>query len=129
MKAHRQEALQFTRLVQPFLSVLTLEAMLGFLSVDSFVRVLYNFLRGRSDARSIPCFREVTKNLFKISDDRALASLFEKTVVSILTALLELLRREEEVASHDTISRLIELLEPLFQHRYRSQESSYVARC
>lgn len=129
MKAHEQGALQFTKLVQPFLSVLRHEALLSFLSVDSCIGGLYNFPSGRGDARGIPFFREVTKNLFEISDDGALASLFEKTVVSMLTALLELLRREEEVASHDTISRLIELLEPLFQHRYRSQESSYVARC
>jgi hypothetical protein len=84
--------------------------MLGCLSIDTFVGGIYNFLGGSRGARGIPFFQQLSTNLLKISQDQASASLCEKTTIVMLTALLELLRREEKTTSHDDLPELIDSL-------------------
>ena len=55
----------FVDLVQPFLSVITHPALLDFLSVDTIVGELFNYVGGSNGARVIPFFKHIGTNLLK----------------------------------------------------------------
>ncbi len=115
MKPHAHGQGTFVTLAQPFLFVMTHQALLDCLSVDTAVGGLYNFISGSHGTRAIPFFQRLTSSLEKTlgSTSPDLNATLEKTLMAMLRALRELLRREHRAAFHDDLPGLIHSIENL----------------
>lgn len=92
----------FVGLAQPFLLVITHPAMLDCLTVDTFVGGLYNFISGTHGKRAIDFFQNLCTNLTdaycKSNISRSSA---ESILLAMMTALHEILKREQRAAFND----------------------------
>ncbi len=115
MKPHAHGQGTFVTLAQPFLFVMTHQALLDCLSVDTAVGGLYNFISGSHGTRAIPFFQRLTSSLEQTlgSTTPDLNATLEKTLMAMLRALRELLRRERRAAFHDDLPGLIHSIENL----------------
>ena len=115
MKPHAHGQGTFVTLAQPFLFVITHQALLDCLSVDTAVGGLYNFISGSHGTRAIPFFQRLTSSLEQTlgSTTPDLNATLEKTLMAMLRALRELLRREHRAAFHDDLPGLIDSIENL----------------
>lgn len=113
MKAHTHGHSTFVTLARPFLLVITHQALLNCLSVDTAVGGLYNFISGSHGSRAIPFFQRLSSSLKEnlASEVPDPITIFETTVIAMLRALLEVLRREQRAAFHDDLSALIDTVE------------------
>ena len=113
MKAHTHGHNTFVTLARPFLLVITHQALLNCLSVDTAVGGLYNFISGSHGSRAIPFFLRLSSSLEEnlASDVPGAITIFEATLIVMLRALLEVLRREQRAAFHDDLSALIDRVE------------------
>ncbi|TGO88166.1 hypothetical protein BPOR_0179g00040 [Botrytis porri] len=113
MTTHTNGAGTYVKLVQPFLDVMTHQALLDCLSIDTCVGNLYNFISGSNGSRAIPFFQTLMTNLLEIhySSDQASTDKIERTLIAISTCLRELLRRERHVLFHDDLSDVVTSLE------------------
>ena len=107
---------EFVRLAQPFLSVLTHAALLDCLSVDTSVGGLYNYVSGANGSRAIPFFQRLCNCLVEAflgeSPSRETV-LLETTLVAMVVALRELLRREQRATFHNDLEDLINTIESI----------------
>ena len=115
MKAHAHGHNTFVTLARPFLLVITHQALLDCLSVDTAVGGLYNFISGSNGSRAIPFFQLLSSSLEQslnsaTSDSNAV---LETTLIAMLRALRELLRREQRAAFNDDLPVLIDSVENL----------------
>ena len=115
MKAHAHGHSQFVTLARPFLLVITHQALLDCLSVDTAVGGLYNFISGSGGSRAIPFFQQLSANLEQSLGlpNVGREAILETTLIAMLRALRELLRREQRVAFHDGLPDLINSMEDL----------------
>ena len=107
---------EFVRLAQPFLSVLTHPALLDCLSVDTSVGGLYNYMSGANGSRAIPFFQRLCTSLveaFLGESTSSSTALLETTLVAMVFALRELLRREQRATFHDDLEDLINTIESI----------------
>jgi hypothetical protein len=112
MVAHTHGCSTFVSLAEPFLLVITHQALLDCLSVDTFVGGLYNFISGSNRTRAIPFFQRLSTNLVKAYLESAVSKESVETIpIALLTAIRELLRRERRAAFHDDLSDLANSLE------------------
>jgi hypothetical protein len=112
MVAHTHGCSTFVALAQPFLLVITHQALLDCLSVDTFVGGLYNFISGSNGSRAIPFFQRLSTNLVEASLESAISkSSVETMLIALSTAIRELLRREQRAAFHDDLPDLVNSLE------------------
>lgn len=115
MKVHAHGHSTFITLSRPFLSVITHQALLNCLSIDTAVGSLYNFISGSNGSRAIPFFQLLTSSLeqdLKSATSGPIAIL-ELTLIAMTRALQELLRREQRAAFHDDLAGLINSMELL----------------
>ena len=115
MKAHSHGHSKFLALTRPFLLVITHQALLGCLSVDTAVGGLYNFISGTNGSRAIPFFQLLSSILEQSINSAAPGPGpdLETTLIAMLRALQELLRREKRAAFHDDLPGLINSIEDL----------------
>ena len=116
MKIHAHGHSTLVTLTQPFLCVITHQALLGCLSVDTAVGGLYNFISGSNGSRAIPFFQLFITSLEQKTLRSATPepkSILETTLIAVLRALQELLRREQRAAFHDDLPDLITSMENL----------------
>lgn len=113
MKAHAHGHSTFITLARPFLLVITHQALLDCLSVDTAVGGLYNFISGSNGSRAIPFL-----NLLSSSLEQNLKSatpgpkaILETTLIAMLRALRELLGRERRATFHADLPDLINSIE------------------
>ncbi|TGO38884.1 hypothetical protein BHYA_0065g00190 [Botrytis hyacinthi] len=85
MTTHTNDAGTYVKLVQPFLDVMTHQALLDCLPVDTCVGNLYNFISGSNGS--------------------------QRTLIAISTCLRELLRRERHALFHDDLPNAVTSLE------------------
>jgi hypothetical protein len=112
MVAHTHGCTTFVTLAQPFLLVITHQALLDCLSVDTFVGGLYNFISGSNGSRAIPFFQRLSTNLVEAYLKSAVSkSSVETILIAISTAIRELLRREQRAAFHGDLPDLVNSLE------------------
>ena len=113
MKAHTHGHSTFVTLARPFLFVITHQALLNCLSVDTAVGGLYNFISGSHGSRVIPFFQRLSSSLEKNLASEVLGpkAILETTLIAMLRALLEVLRREQRAAFHDDLLALIDTVE------------------
>ena len=113
MRAHTHGHKKFVTLARPFLLVMTHQALLNCLSVDTAVGGLYNFISGSHGSRAIPFFQRLSSSLEGnlASEVPGAIAIFETTLIAMLRALLEVLRREQRAAFHDDLSALIDKVE------------------
>ena len=107
---------EFINLAQPFLSVLTHSALLDCLSVDTSVGGLYNYMSGTNGSRAIPFFQRLCNSVvegFLEASHSISAILLETTLVAMVVALRELLRREQRASFHDDLPELINSIESI----------------
>ncbi|KAH8600108.1 hypothetical protein B0O99DRAFT_503550 [Bisporella sp. PMI_857] len=108
MVSHAGGCSTFVALAQPFLSVITHPAMLDCLSVDTFVGGLYNFISGSNGKRAVPFFQHLCTNLVNAFCESSVSTTsVETTLITILTALRELLKREQRAAFHDNLPDIV----------------------
>ena len=115
MKPHDHGHGTFVTLAGPFLLVITHQALLDCLSVDTAVGGLYNFISGSNGTRAIPFFQRLSSSLersLELPSSGPTAAL-EKTLIAMLRALQELLRREQRATFHDDLPELIDSIERL----------------
>ena len=105
----------FVTLARPFLLVITHQALLDCLSVDTAVGGLYNFISGSNGTRAIPFFQRLSSSLERSLElaTSGLTATLETTLIAMLRALRELLRREQRAAFHDDLPGLIDSTERL----------------
>ncbi|KAL9076756.1 MAG: hypothetical protein Q9161_000741 [Pseudevernia consocians] len=115
MKAHAHGHSTFLTLARPFLLVITHHALLGCLSVDTAVGGLYNFISGTNGSRAIPFFQLLSSILEQSINSAAPGPEpnLETTLIAMLRALQELLRREKRAAFHGDLPGLINSIEDL----------------
>lgn len=115
MRAHAHGHSTFVSLARPFLLVITHQALLGCLSVDTAVGGLYNFISGSNGSRAIPFFQLLSTSLEQDLKSAASGSkaILETTLIAMLKALQELLRREQRAAFNDDLPGLIDSMENL----------------
>ena len=115
MKLHENGHGTFVTLARPFLFVITHQALLDCLSVDTAVGGLYNFISGSHGTRAIPFFQllcsSLERNLHSTPAEPKVT--LETTLIAILRALRELLRREQRAAFNDDLPGLIHSIESL----------------
>lgn len=113
MTTHTNGAGTYVRLVQPFLDVMTHQALLDCLSIDTCVGNLYNFISGSNGSRAIPFFQSLMTNLLEIhySSNQTSTDEIERTLIAISTCLRELLRRERHALFHDDLPNVVTSLE------------------
>ena len=113
MKAHTHGHSKFVTLSRPFLSVITHQALLNCLSVDTAVGGLYNFISGSNGSRAIAFFQRLSSSLAEnlASEVPGAITIFQTTIIAMLRALLEVLRREQRAAFHGDLSALIDTVE------------------
>lgn len=112
MVAHTHGCSTFVGLAESFLLVITHQALLDCLSVDTFVGGLYNFISGSNGSRAIPFFQRLSTNLVEASLGSAISkSSVETMLIAMSTAIRELLRREQRAAFHDDLPDLVNSLE------------------
>lgn len=105
MKAHAHGHSTFVTLARPFLLVITHQALLDCLSVDTAVGDLYNFISGSNGSRAIPFFQMLTSSLEQNlkSATPGPKVILERTLIAMLRSLRELLTREQRAAFHDDL--------------------------
>ena len=104
----------FVALSQPFLSLITHPAMVDCLSVDNFVGSLYNFISGSNGTRAIPFFRRFCTNLTEAYCDFEVSKAsVETALITMLSSLREILKRERRAAFNEELLDLINSLENL----------------
>ena len=110
MKAHAHGHNTFINLARPFLLVITHQALLDCLSVDTAVGGLYNFISGSNGSRAIPFFQLLSSSLEQNLNSATPESVtvLETTLIAMLRALRELLRREQRAAFNDDLPVLID---------------------
>lgn len=115
MKAHAHGHSTFVTLARPFLLVITHQALLDCLSVDTAVGGLYNFISGSNGSRAIPFFQMLTSSLEQNlkSATPGPKVILETTLIAMLRSLRELLTREQRAAFHDDLPGLINSMENL----------------
>ncbi|KAM0160649.1 hypothetical protein ACHAQE_004506 [Botrytis cinerea] len=113
MMTHTNGAGTYVKLVQPFLDVMTHQALLDCLSIDTCVGNLYNFISGSNGSRAIPFFQNLISNLLEIHylSNKASTDSIERTLIAISTCLRELLRRERHALFHDDLPNVVASLE------------------
>ncbi|TGO66372.1 hypothetical protein BOTNAR_0062g00050 [Botryotinia narcissicola] len=113
MTTHTNGAGTYVKLVQPFLGVMTHQALLDCLSIDTCVGNLYNFISGSNGSRAIPFFQTLMANLIEIRYyfNQASTDEIERTLIAISTCLRELLRRERHALFHDDLPNVVTSLE------------------
>ncbi|KAM0136661.1 hypothetical protein ACHAP3_004408 [Botrytis cinerea] len=113
MMTHTNGAGTYVKLVQPFLDVMTHQALLDCLSIDTCVGNLYNFISGSNGSRAIPFFQNLISNLLEIHclSNQASTDSIERTLIAISTCLRELLRRERHALFHDDLPNVVASLE------------------
>ncbi|KAM0157524.1 hypothetical protein ACHAPG_004647 [Botrytis cinerea] len=113
MMTHTNGAGTYVKLVQPFLDVMTHQALLDCLSIDTCVGNLYNFISGSNGSRAIPFFQNLIFNLLEIHylSNKASTDSIERTLIAISTCLRELLRRERHALFHDDLPNVVASLE------------------
>ncbi|KAA8576958.1 hypothetical protein EYC84_006986 [Monilinia fructicola] len=113
MTTYTYDAAIFVELVRPFLSVITHQALLDCLSIDTCVENLYNFISGSNGSRAMPFFQRLVANLLEMSDfaDAIAKENIERTMIAMSTCLKELARRERRVLFHDDFPDIITSLE------------------
>lgn len=108
----------FVRLIRPFLLVMTHDAFLSCLSVDTFVGALYNFIGGTNGTRAVPFFQHLCETLVKEHVETlspVTAATVDTTIVATSIALRELLRREPRARFNDALPTLIDTMENAVQ--------------
>lgn len=115
MKANTHGHSTFITIARPFLLVITHQALLNCLSIDTAVGGLYNFISGSNGSRAIPFFQLLSSSLEQTlkSETPGPEAILETTLVAMLRALLELVRREQRAAFHDDLPGLINSVENL----------------
>ncbi|ESZ93857.1 hypothetical protein SBOR_5754 [Sclerotinia borealis F-4128] len=113
MTTHTNGAGTFVKLVQPFLDVMTHQALLDCLSIDTCVGNLYNFISGSNGSRAIPFFQTLVTNLLEThySSNSVSKDSIERTLIAISTCLRELVRRERRALFHDDLPGVVTSLE------------------
>jgi hypothetical protein len=104
----------FVDLARAFLSVITHPALLDCLSVDTFVGNLYNFFSGSNGNRAVPFFKRLGKNLAEAHSESTAHSptvALDMALLTMSTALCELLRREQRAAFHEDLPDLANSME------------------
>lgn len=104
----------FVGLAQPFILVITHPALLDCLSVDTSVGGLYNYFSGSNGSRAIPFFQRLSAALlqqYQASESQGSTVILETTLISMSTALRELLRREQRAIFHDDLLDLVLAME------------------
>jgi hypothetical protein len=96
MVSHAGRCGTYVALVLPFLLVITHPAILDCLSVDTFVRGLYNFISGTNRKRAVLFFQHLCTNLINTYCESAISKTSVKAaLIAMATALCELLKREQ----------------------------------
>ncbi|RAL63385.1 hypothetical protein DID88_003809 [Monilinia fructigena] len=113
MTTHTYDAAIFVELVRPFLYVITHQAFLDCLSIDTCVGNLYNFISGSNGSRAMPFFKSLMANLLETYDFSGAHAKenIERTMIAISACLRELARRERRVLFHDEFPDIVTSLE------------------
>ncbi|KAI9645837.1 hypothetical protein NHQ30_005272 [Ciborinia camelliae] len=113
MTTYSNGAGTFVELVRPFLDVITHQALLDCLSIDTYVGNLYNFIGGSNGSRAMPFFQSLLTNLLEIHDFVTTISKenIERALIAMSTCLRELVRRERRVLFHDDLPDIVTSLE------------------
>ena len=102
----------FVKLVLPFLQVITHQSLLDCLSVDTAVGCLYNFFGGSNGTRALPFFENCCTSMLESKLGLTMSGVdFEKGCISMLTALRELLRREQRSVFNEDLPKLLNSIE------------------
>jgi hypothetical protein len=118
MVPHAHGYSKFVELARPFLLVIAHPALIGCLSVDTFVGGLYNFISGSNGSRAIPFFQRLCTSLLTQHLEVATHTSTEEqeaTLIAISTALRELLKREQRANFHEELPVLVDLMENVIQ--------------
>lgn len=116
MVTHAHRCGTFVSLVKPFLLVISHQALLDCLSVDTFVGGLYNFISGSNGTRAIPFFQRLSLNLAEAYVETTVSkSSAEVILITMSTAIRELLRREQRAAFHDDFPGLLNSLQSIVE--------------
>ena len=101
-----------------FLLVITHTAMVDCLSVDTYVRSLYNFMSGANGTRAILFFQHICV-IFVATRAEATSAVslrrLDSTLVALLNTLTEILRRESRARYNRDLPELINHLETTAQ--------------
>lgn len=114
---------------QSFLLVMTHSALVNCLSVDTYVGSLYNFISGANGTRAIPFFQHLCEILVaaRVETDISIPlDILDSTLISLSTALSELLRRESRARYNEQLPDLINSLRNAAQ--LITEEGSLVTR-
>ncbi|QSZ30518.1 hypothetical protein DSL72_000072 [Monilinia vaccinii-corymbosi] len=113
MTTNTNGATIFLELVRPFLYVITHQALLDCLSIDTCVGDLYNFISGSNGSRAMPFFQRLMASLLETHKfaDAISKENIERTMIAMSTCLRELVRREQRVLFHDDIPGIVTSLE------------------
>ena len=115
-------------LVKDFLLLFTHHNLIHSLALDSCVGSLYNFISGANGTRAIPFFKRICGNLttiHKFAEDDHNGDEPKTILVSLVTFLREVLRREQRSRFHEDLPVLIDEIKELVVERQKLGISLY----
>ena len=123
---------EFIETSRSFLLVVTHPGMMDCLSVDTYVGSLYNFISGANGTRAIPFFQHICQIIATILGESAQTirpQRLDSTMIALVAALSEILRREFRARYNEDLPDLIDSLEaaaPLINERGSNPASSLI---
>ncbi|CAL3971922.1 unnamed protein product [Diplocarpon coronariae] len=110
MRTHLGGSERFVDLAEPFLSVITHQALLDCLAVDTVVGEIYMFVGGTHGSRALPFFQEFCKNLLDnhFGKGSEVTTRLENMMIAISRALHKILRRQNKAKFSDDLLALVE---------------------
>ncbi|KAL2074449.1 hypothetical protein VTL71DRAFT_8227 [Oculimacula yallundae] len=105
----------FVRLGKPFHLVITHQALLDCLAVDTAVGGIFNFIGGSHGSRAMPFFQKFCKSLLAEHLDitSAASDSFEQLLIALPKAVHELLRRENRASFNEELPDLLNSIEEM----------------
>ena len=114
IRARSSQYEDFIETSRSFLLVVTHTAMIDCLSVDTYVGSLYNFISGANGTRAIPFFQHLCQIIATTLEESAKPirpERLESTMIALVAALSEILRREFRARYNDDLPDLLNSLE------------------
>ena len=115
MRSHERGSSTFIEVARPFLAVITHQAIIDCLSVDTYVGGLYNFISGSNGTRAISFFQQLSQVLLdKLSQtSNPMPESLDQLLITIFEALRELLKREPRANFNEDLPALLRQLEEI----------------
>ncbi|KAI1006799.1 hypothetical protein K3495_g1423 [Podosphaera aphanis] len=115
IQAREGESEEFINLALPFLQVITHEAILDNLAVDTAVGGIYNYISGTNGIRVTTFFQRLCQCIVNLKAKNLSVSSLDQIMISILNTLREVLKRERRASYNEDLPEVFNQIERIMK--------------